>query len=274
MRAGPLSNPAIIKLLQPFIVTTWHGAGVSEMPADVKEIFTNSPLSKDPKRLNIFSFVLDHEGRVVHGFHGLPGRGEDRADYQKEIPKALAKLKLPDKPAEMALSIPDLKGTKAENPAGVRLFVRLADEKDPRSRMPVVEVVAMKPEEWQVLSLPEQAKEVEASSVKNWLSQLYPAAIRTVDQQKPFTKITGSLKLEAAGADKNARYALLRGKMRLAKGDDTESAFEGSIQVVLTYSLSSSNVKSARGIVEGDYLYRIRGTQRMPLIAVVESRPE
>ena len=60
----------------------------------------------------------------------------------------------------------------------------------------------------------------------------------------------------------------------MAKGDDKESAFEGTLQAVLTYGLDTPAVKSFRAVVEGDYLYRLRETQRMPLVAAVESRPE
>ena len=252
------------------------------MPADVQAIFTGSELSKDPKRLNLFVFMLDHQGRTVHRFHGLPGGargGGGRSDYTKEIPNGLAKLKLPaGRPAakgERAVALPDLKSTGTGVPAGVRLFVRLNDQKDTiHSQVPVVEVVAMKAEEWKTLALPEKAKEIEAAVLKSWLVQLYPAGIRTADQSKPFTKISGSLKLEPAGADKAGRYAMLRGKIKLAKGDDNESAFEGILQAVLIYGLDAREVKSVRAVVEGDYLYRLRGTQRMPLVAVVETRPE
>jgi hypothetical protein len=248
------------------------------MPADVKAIFTRSKLSKDPKRLNLFVFMLDHQGRTVHGFHGLPGGargGDGRSDYTRAIPSGLAKLKIPADQEGRSSAVPDLKATGTGVPAGVRLFVRLNDEKDPvRSQVPVVEVVAVKAEDWKPLALPEKAREVEAAALKSWLVQLYPAGIRTADQGKPFTKISGSLRLEPAGADKAGRYATLRGKIKLAKGDDNESAFEGILQAVLIYGLDAREVKSVRAVVEGDYLYRLRGTQRMPLVAVVESRPE
>jgi hypothetical protein len=78
--------------------------------------------------------------------------------------------------------VPDLKATSVGVPAGVRLFVRLNDEKAPfRSQLPVVEVVAMKAEDWKVLALPEKAQEVEATVLKSWLVQLYPEGIRTAD---------------------------------------------------------------------------------------------
>jgi hypothetical protein len=248
------------------------------MTADVKEVFTGSELSKDPRRLNVFVFVLDHEGRLVHGFHGLPGRGENRSDYKAEITKALGKLKLPAGKAateERPVALPDLKGTAAGRPAGVRLFVRPNNEKDPsRSKRSVVEVVPVTAEQWQALSFPDKSREVESEALKSWLVQMYPPAIRTVDQSKPFTKMSGSLKLEPAGADRQRRYALLRGEVRLAKGDDTQSAFEGTLQAVLTYRRDSPEVRSLRAVVEGDYVYRIRGTQRIPLMAAIESRPE
>lgn len=169
--------------------------------------------------------------------------------------------------------LPDLKAIGVDVPAGVRLFVRLADEKAPRSKIPVVEVVAMKPEEWKVLSYPDQSKDIDAAALKSWLVQLCPASIRkAADQQQPFTKITGSLKLQPAGVDRTFRYALLQGKIRLANDDGKESAFEGTIQAVLTYAPTSSNIKSIRGVVDGES--RIRGTQRSPMVVVIESRPE
>jgi hypothetical protein len=268
--------------LQPFLVTAWHGAEAADMPADVQAIFTRSELAKDPKRLNLFVFMLDHQGRTVHSFHGLPGGargGDGRSDYTKEISRGLVKLKLrADRPAAQAgrpLAVPDLKVTGAGAPAGVRLFVRLNDEEDPfRSRMPVVEVVPMKAEEWKALALPEKVNEIEAGVLKGWLVHLYPAGIRTADQRKPFSEISGSLKLTPAGADQAGRYALLRGKIRLAKGADRASTFEGTLEAVLTYGLASPEVKSVRAVVEGDYLYRLRETQRMPLVAAIESRPD
>jgi hypothetical protein len=274
-------------MLQPFVVTAWHGAGTSEMPADVKEVFQKSEVAKDPKRLNIFILVLDPDGRLVHSFHGLPattrGAGDGRSDYTKEIPTAVARLQLPaeklnGRQGGQPVVLPDLKGTDGGVPAGVRLFVRLNDAKDPfRSKLPVVEVVAMRAEDWKALALPEKAKEIEAAALASWLVQLYPPGIRAADQKKPFTTITGTLQLEPAGADKQRRYALLRGEVKLAKGDEKESAFEGTLQAVLTYGLDTPEVKSVRAVAAGDYVYReLRGraTQRMPMVIAIESRPE
>ncbi len=273
MRGGPLSSPAVLKLLEPFVVTAWHGRE-ADMPGEVKGIFSSSEVAKDPKRLNTFMLLLDHQGRLVHGFHGLSGRGDGRSDYTAELTKGLAKLKLPErKPAEKErpVVLPDLPGGAPQRtcvPAGVRMFVRQ------QARMPVVEVIPMKPDDWKHLAFPDKTREIEAEILRSWLVQLYPPAIRTVDQLKPFQKITGSLRLEPAGSDEKGRYALLRGEVRLAKGDEKESAFEGTLQAVVTYRLDAPEPRSIRGVVEGDYLYRIRGTQRLPLKAAIESRPE
>ena len=59
-------------LLKPFLVTTAHSGkdDLGDLEPAVREVFTNSGLSKDPKRLNVFIFVLDSKGQVVHEFHG------------------------------------------------------------------------------------------------------------------------------------------------------------------------------------------------------------
>jgi hypothetical protein len=153
-------------------------------------------------------------------------------------------------------------------PAGVRIFVRHQNQR------PVVEVIPMNVEDWKVLAFPSEAREIEAETLRSWLVQLYPPAIRTADQIKPFQKIVGRLKLEPTGGDQTGRSALLSGEIRLTKGDDTASAFEGTLQAVLTYRPDMTAVQSVRGVVEGDYVYRVRTTQRLPLRVAIESRPE
>lgn len=275
MRAGQLSNPAFVKLLRPFIVTSWHGIAETDMPADVKEIFDSADI---PKRSNVFMFVLDQRGRLVQGFNALRGgpRGKEGVSSpQQEITSALSKLNLPDNLAnrtqEHPLVLPDLSPANSTVPSGVRMFVRPTDQ---RGKRLVIEVVAMKPDEWKVLEYPEQTTRIQPEDLQKWLVQMYPPAIRTADQKKPFAKITGSLRLEPAGADEQHRYALLSGEVRLAKGDENESAFEGTLQAVVTYRIVAPSVESVQGVLEGDYLYRVRGTQRIPLISVIESRPD
>jgi hypothetical protein len=270
-----------VDLLKPFLITAAHSgkANLDDLEPAVREVFTRSDLSKDPRRFNVFMFVLDPQGRVVHEFHGLPGNSPSRSDHQTEIQKARTKLKLPeakpDKPEGPPKGLPDLRATGSKVLAGVRLFIRQDDPNNSVfSKLPVVEVVSMKPEDWQPLAFAPNSKEVEAAVLKSWLMLLYPAGIRAADEKKPFQKFSGTLKLEPAGSDGKFRYALLRGKVLLAKGGDAESAFEGQLEMVSTYPLDAAEVHSVRGVVEGTYLYRARQTTLQKLRVAIESRPE
>jgi hypothetical protein len=274
-----------VDLLKPFILTAAHSgkADLGDLEPAVREVFTRSALSKDPKRFNVFMFVLDPRGRVVHEFHGLPGgrktAAPGRSNHQVEINKARARLELPEaKPQKVEgppKGLPDLKPLASGGPAGVRLFIRQDDRSNPLfSKLPVVEVVAMKRDDWKPLAFAPGGKDVEAEVLKSSLVWLYPAGIRAADEQKRFQKFSGTLKLEPAGSTDRFRHALLRGKVRLGKGGDSESAFEGELEAVLTYRRDAAEVLSVRGVVEGVYLYRARGTSRVKLRAAIESRPE
>jgi hypothetical protein len=253
---------------------------------EAKDILTRSAIFKDPNRLNIFMFVLNDEGQVVHEFHGVPGGRADgkpapgRSDYQAEIKKALAKLKLPEEKEDdraQPVKLPDLKAApEGAAPAGVRIFVRQDDAGNShRSGVPVVEVVRMKAEEWQPLAYSAQAKEIDAEALKSWLVWLYPAGVRAADEGKRFQKFNGTLKLEPAGADAKQRHMLLTGDIKLAKGDDKESTFEGKLQIVLSYGANGAEVRSLKGVVEGTYFYRLgRESTQEKLKVALESRPE
>jgi hypothetical protein len=274
-------------LLKPFLLTSAHSgkAELDDLEPAVREVFTRSDLSKDPTRFNVFMFALDPQGRVIHEFHGLPGGGRargvapGRSDHQAEIRKARAKLKLPvaEPPAANAplKGLPDLKALASGAPAGVRLFIRQDDAGNTIfSKLPVVETVPMAADDWKPLSFAPDGKEIDAEVLKSWLVWLYPAGIRAADEKKRFQTFRGTLVLEPAGSDDTFRYALVRGKIRLGKGGDTESAFEGALEAVLTYRREAPEVQSVRGVVEGAYLYRQRGTSVQKLRAAIESRPE
>jgi hypothetical protein len=274
----------VVDLLRPFVITAAHSGkeDLGDLEPAVREVFTRSDLSRDPKRFNVFMFVLDAQGRVVHEFHGLPGGrsgAPGRSDHQAEISKARARLKIADAKPPRAdgppKGLPDLKAMGPGAPAGVRLFIRQDDPSNSiLSKLPVVEIAPMKPENWKPLAFDPKSKELEADVLKSWLAWLYPAGIRAADEKKPFQKFSGTLKLEPAGADDKFRYMLLRGKILLAKGGDMDSAFEGQLELVLAYRPDADEVQSVRGVVEGTYLYRTRGTSKEKLRMAIESRPE
>ena len=256
---------------------------LSDVEPEVREIFASSDLSRDPQRLNVFMFALDAQGEVVHEFHGLPGSGRSlgpgRSDHKVEIEKARKVLKLSNVDAEttggLLPGLPDLNDSRSGVPAGARIFIRQDDPSNSHfSQVPVVEVVPMKPHEWNALSFAERATEIDAEALRSWLVWLYPAGIRAADEQKRFQQFSGTLKWEPAGRDEKSRYALLRGPVRLAKGDETQSAFEGEFQAVVSYRLDAPEVQSLRAIVEGTYLYRLRGASPQKLKAAIESRPD
>jgi hypothetical protein len=272
-------------LLKPFIVVAAHSGkeDLSDLEPTVRDIFTRSSLSKDSQRLNVFMFVLDHRAEVVHEFHGVPGVGRSavpgRSDLAAEIQMGRAKLKLKDGTPPVLdtrlKGLPDLKAEDSSLPAGVRIFIRQDDPGNSHfSQVPVVEVVPMKAEEWKPLSFAPEGTSIEAAVLKSWLAWLYPAGIRTADEQKRFQEFSGTLQLMPAEADKAFRYALLRGRVHLTKGDKTESEFEGELEAVLSYRLDAPEVRSVRAVVDGTYLYRTRGTNPQKIKAVIESRPE
>ncbi len=130
---------------------------------------------------------------------------------------------------------------------------------------------------WAALSLPENAAggAVAAGELRAWFEQLYPPAMRTFDQRKPFQTATGTLRLEPAGGDDRHRFALLRGEFRLSKGPGKgKSEVEGEVAAVLTYRLDAREVQSVHGVVDAAYTYRVRGNERISLTAAIESRPE
>jgi hypothetical protein len=275
----------MVDLLRPFVLTAAHSgkADLGDLEPAVREVFTRSELSRDPKRFNVFVFVLDAQGKVVHEFHGLPeGRraaAPGRSDHHAEIQKARDKLKLAEAKQQEAAGppqgLPDLKRSDSGAPGGVRLFIRQDERRNAiYSKLPVVEVVSMTKDDWKPLAFTPAGKNIQADVLKSWLVWLYPAGIRAADEQKRFQKFSGMLKLEPAGSDDMFRRALLHGKVRLEKENDTESAFEGEIEVVLTYRLDAAEVHSVRGVVEGTYLYRTRTTSRERLRVAIESRPE
>ncbi len=68
---------------------------------------------------------------------------------------------------------------------------------------------------------------------------------------------------------------MLRGPIRLSRGGEEDSAFEGTVRMVLTYGSDAPGVRSIRGVVEGTYFYRPRGrTVEFTVRAAIESIPE
>jgi hypothetical protein len=264
-------------------VTSVHAGkdNFEDMEPDARRLFEESDLSRDPNRLNVFLFVLDERGQVMHECHGVPGGargGVGRSDWAAEISRARAKLNLPSEArgARPIRSLPDLANSRNDGvvPAGVRIFVRQDDPNNSHgNRLPVVEVVPMSAADWEVLAFPAARRQLKADDLKRWLVWFYPAAIRTADERNRFRHFRGTLHLEPAGSDPQFRYARLCGEVRLSKETEAQSSFEGAIEAVVAYRPDSPAVHSLRAVAQGVYLYRIRGTNPQRLRVAIESRP-
>ncbi len=244
----------MLNTLRRFVMTSWGGNQTAD--AEAKELFDKSGLGDG----NTFVLFLDSDGKLVHGFRAYATGGRQATYVQDEIAKGLAKLALPDvepKPAEKHddLKLPDVA-------SGVRLYIKAGSSI-------VVEAVAMGDDARKSLRRPDQPSELDASVLKDWLSQLYPPAIRASEQQKPFTKITGTLALRPASDGR----AVLAGDVRAAN-EDGGSAFVGRLEAVLTYR--DAGLRTIRGVVEGSFDYRVRGRKAddRKMAAAIESRPE
>ena len=205
------------------------------------------------------------------------GKRESLVAYTaRELRRSLTQLELATTPTEAhPLKLPDL-----EVP-GVRVFVRLLDERMRAYRAPVVEVVALDDADWRAMAYPKAKRTVDAIRLKRWLSQVYPPGVmeRTNPQTKKvylIDKVQGSLSLEPSGASDEWRYALLRGEVRLTDEGPDNFEYGGRVELVLAYSLTQERVRSIRGTFDGFYPRRDRARGRVrqvPLQAAVESLP-
>ncbi len=122
--------------------------------------------SRPGMQSNVDLAVLDSKGQVVHWFDGFvfqnPGRRTLLEEYtERELSKAIAQLKLNDlPPRKNPLILPDLNQSR-----GVRVFVRLMDDRMQAYQAPVVEVVRLAQEDWASLTCPDKERSVNAASL-------------------------------------------------------------------------------------------------------------
>ena len=239
------------------------------------------------RQSNVDLAVLDSEGKLIHWFDAFRRMGAQRfpggqireslGDYTvRELGKAIPELNLAGTPTKQhPLKLPDLEQS------GIRIFVRLLEQRMIAYRAPVVEAVALTRKDWKPLNYPRKKSTIDASLLKKWLSQVYPPGVmeRTSQQTKKvyqISKVEGDLTIEPAGSDGKLRYALLSGKIRLTDEGPGDFTYEGEIEIVLTYNNSKAKPLSLRGIFDGIYP-RYNPVQRqsreIPLRAAFESLP-
>ena len=277
-------DPAVIRQLQPFIVTAWHGhRNDVDIPKPVREVWDwKFQVLGGMRQSNVDLAVLDPGGRVIHSFDAFdrfPGRpGENLAQYTaRELQRGFSLLELDDLPVRQnPLALPDLDGKQ-----GIRIFVTLKDDRLRAYQAPIVEVVALTPDAWKPLAYPRQDRQLEADSLHAWLSQVYPPGI--MERTNPRTKeaytiasTEGTLSLAPVKNNDGLRRAILSGMVRLRDEGGDGFSYRGQLEIVLTYPPGEDQPDSLRGLFEGTYPRRDRAQNRnrtIPLEAVFESIP-
>ncbi len=290
MRGIPLSDPAVVGLLQPFVFTSWHGhRNDPDLPAAVKEIFDWKfhPGQPPGEQSNVDIALLNPKGRIVHSFDSYPfGRPDGRPDqslpeyYLAELRKGRAKLGLAEAAgATRELALPALEDAGAR---GMRVITRFAENRMVAYQAPVVEAVPFGEAVWQGLAYPGEKRTVQAELLKPALAQIYPPGVmeRTDSRTKVafhIAEVSGDLQLSAAGSAGALRYALLEGKIRLTDSGGDGFQYEGRLRLVLAYEANEQTPTWVRGIFEGTYPRkdpRRNDTRQLGLTAVLESLPE
>ncbi|MBQ15925.1 MAG: hypothetical protein CMJ65_02245 [Planctomycetaceae bacterium] len=272
-------------------MTSWHGhRNDPDIPEAVRSVwkrkFDPAHTPRERRQSNVDLAILTSAGQLVHWFDGFhyrgSGRRESLAQYTaRELQTGTSWLRLVETPPRLVkkptLQLPDLIQSR-----GVRVIVRLEDDRMPAYRAPVVEAVPLESADWKPLAWRDQRHVVDASELQKWLSQVYPPGImeRTNPQTKRVYKIrsvAGTLTLTPAGTNATHRYAVASGSIRLTDEGDDNFRFEGRLDLVLTYNRDAPEVVSLRGVFDGIYprVERRTGrTRQLPLQAVFESRPQ
>jgi len=270
-----LSDPSILKMLKQCVLTTWGGVNCGDQEA--KELFDKSGILTEGT--NTYVLFLNPDGRMVHSipspkFPKPPG--PNPMYMHDEVARGLSMVGLPAPEVKWAqtieeLALPDFKGPGS--PSGLRLFMRT--QADGINNV-IVEPSPLGEDLKRALSYPTQSRTVEAEVLRSFLVQLYPAGIRSFEQQMSFRRVIGSLQLEPAGAGPQRRYAVLIGPFEMTR-EENESSVKGTIRMLLTYDSKGVDLSSLRAVAEATYYYRPhgKGTEvKMTLTAAIESRPE
>ena len=274
--------------LQPYIVTSWHGhRNDADIPDAVKTVwrwkFQPPRGGGIPRRQsNVDLALLKPKGIVVHTFDAARNeqygrRGTLQQYTAGELRRAVPFLGLNNESVkERPVKLPDLNGE-----SGIRLLVSLRDNRMLAYRAPVVEVVPVTKDDWKSLAWPEKERTVSATSLKPWLSQIYPPGV--MERTSPKTKFVyaiksteGDLKLTPLKQEGEERQAILRGVVRLTDEGPDEFSHQGILEIVLTYRKGEASPHSLRGYFDGLYPRNDRmhrDVRWLPLQAAIESIP-
>ena len=259
----------MLELLKPFIVTSWNGRRLSDMPPDIKKVFEQGRLGGD--NVNIAFFVLSPEGAVLRA--GVPfvqpgyfrmnpeAMGTDMVRQLKDFFKGLLLPSAPKTVREPVL--PDLATP------GFRVFLTFGRNNINHYRTPVIEALPLTPELAAALARPKATKTLDAAVLKSLLAVLYPPAI--MDGMGGFRAITGRFTLEPLPGE---AAALLTGTPIFVLDDRNATRYTGPLELALRYPTGKS--LTARGTFTAPFnRYRPDGeiTETITLTAAFETRP-
>lgn len=284
MRGSSLASPVVIEALRPFIVCNWTGRSRDKEPAEVRTVMDQARAQMG-RFGNLLLCVLDSQGRFVRAFSPFPGgsnptglgfQSERMGQFLKDqLDRATAGMELPRAvPAKKTLTLPDVTG--AGKPNGVRVYLSFSANKINHFRVPVVEAVPLSAAQWQPLSYPASPGTLDAKVFHPWLEQIYPPAV--MDGLGGFRSITGTLTFQPAGADKEFRYALVRGPVAFVLDNEFALRYQGQLELVLKYRQDSPDVVMLRGAltakVPRQEFKGPRTVEYVTMTAAIESRPE
>lgn len=286
-----MSDPRVVAALKPYIITAWSGhRGDADIPKPIREVWARKfrpGRQKQPiQQSNVDIAILSPRGELVHSFDAVGKAGYGRAPEM--VNRTLTQIRyatshLPSSRPRISsrkLSLFRLPGSRTGQ-TGLRVFVTFDDQLMPAYRRPVVEFVPLDRQDWLPLTWPEKKRDVDASLLAKWLSQVYPPGVmERVDKvtKRPFaiTRVSGTLSLSPQTPYGGERYAVASGRVRLGDSSDDDFSYSGNLDLVLTYTRDAPEVQTVKGIFRGLYPRsdRFRGTTRqIALDAVFETCP-
>ena len=216
---------AVVRALQPYIVTSWHGhRDDPDLPDAVRHVWQQKfaaghkpaldkrqnlssvgPQEQRQGQSNVDIVILDAEGNLVHWFdaarpagrqqQGQPVKRSRRGKKNQRDPQSLAKytaaqLKLASGKLGLATSrrhkLRPVTLPQLNGTPAIRILCTLEDDRMRAYSTPTVEVVPINTAERMLLAWSDQKRTVDAGELKSWFSQVYPPGI--MERTNPQTK--------------------------------------------------------------------------------------
>jgi hypothetical protein len=218
-------DEAVVRALQPYIVTSWHGhrddpdipeavrrvwqqkfaAGHKPRLGKRKNISSGGLQEQRQRQSNVDIVILDAGGNLVHWFDAArpTGRKEQkqplkrsrRGNKNQRDPQLLAKyttaqLKLASGKLGLATSrrhkLRPITLPQRDGTPAIRILCTLEDNRMRADSTPTVEVVPINTAERSLLTWSDQNRTIDAGELKSWFSQVYPPGI--MERTNPETK--------------------------------------------------------------------------------------